>query len=92
MTENGENPDLIVAFAAGIDMDNLEVVKNAENTLDTLKNIPKGSLMIILVDAISGEPIWVGAAVADIQENTDIDTTKMRLDYAVTQMFKKLPK
>ncbi len=92
MVESSSNPDVAVAFAAGIDMDNIEVVKNAETKLDTLENIPKGALMIILIDVNSGQPIWVGAAAADLQENADIETTKIRLDYAVTQMLNKLPK
>lgn len=92
MSESTANPDLVVAFAAGIDMDNIEFVKNSETQLETLKNIPKGALMIILVDANSGQPLWVGAAAADLQENADIATAKVRLEYAVTEMFKKLPK
>lgn len=92
MSESTSSPDLVVAFAAGIDMDNIEFVKNAETQLETLKNIPKGALMIVLVDANSGQPLWVGAAAADLQENADIATAKIRLEYAVTEMFKKLPK
>ena len=92
MAENAANADLLVAFAAGIDMDNIEFVKNDKSELETLKNIPKGALLVILVDADSGMPIWVGAAAADIQENTDAATAKVRLNFAVTEMFKKLPK
>ena len=92
ISEGGAKPDLLVAFAAGIDMDNIEFVKNEKNDLETLKNIPKGALLVVLVDAKSGLPIWVGAAAADIQENVDSATAKLRLNYAVTEMFKKLPK
>ena len=92
IAESGSNPDLLVAFAAGIDMDNIEFVKNEKNELETLKNIPKGALLIILVDADTGLPIWVGAAAADIQDNVDTETAKVRLNYAVTEMLKKLPK
>lgn len=92
MSESTSNPDLVVAFAAGIDMDNIEFVKNSETELETLKNIPKGALMVILVDASTGQPIWVGAAAADLQENVDVATAKVRLEYAVKEMFKKLPK
>ena len=92
MSESDTKPDLLVAFAAGIDMDNIEFVKNDKNELETLKNVPKGALLIVLVDAGSGLPIWVGAAAADIQEHVDSETAKLRLNYAVTEMFKKLPK
>jgi len=92
MSESTSSPDLVVAFAAGIDMDNIEFVKNSDTKLETLKNIPKGALMIILVDANNGQPLWVGAAAADLQENVDVATAKVRLEYAVNEMFKKLPK
>jgi hypothetical protein len=44
------------------------------------------------VDSESGLVIWVGVATAEIQESPDTQTVKTRLDYAVTQMLKKLPK
>ena len=92
LSESTESPDLLIAFAAGIDMDNIEYVKNAETKLETLENMPKGALMIVFIDANSGQPIWVGVAAADIKENVDTETAKLRLNYAVTEMFKKLPK
>ena len=60
--------------------------------LDMLENIPRGGLAILLVDSQSGFIIWVGVATADIRENPDTRTIKARLDYAVTQLFKKLPR
>lgn len=92
MVESTSNPDLLIAFAAGIDMDNIEYVKNTESQLETLENVPKGALMILLLDANTEMPVWVGVAAADIQENMDAETTKVRLNYAVTEMLKQLPK
>ena len=60
--------------------------------MDIVENAPKGGLLVILVDGPSGYVVWAGAAVAEIQENPDAATVKARLDYAVTQMLKKLPK
>ena len=48
--------------------------------------------MIALVDAQSGFVIWSGVAIADIQQSPDTKTVKARLDYAVTQLLRKLPK
>ena len=92
MTENSMNPDLIVAFAAGIDMDALGVKTDPETKSEILENVPQGGLVVLLVDGQTGFAIWVGIATAELTENPDTDTIKARLDYAVTQMFKELPK
>ena len=81
-------PDLIVGFAAGIDMEALELVENKETKLQMLQNVPTGSLVIVLIDGVTGNPVWASAAVADVQQEISSDDVRKRLDYAVTQMFK----
>ena len=92
MLENSVDPDLIVAFAAGIDMDALGLKVDPETKMDMVENVPRGGLVIVLLDSDSGFVIWVGVATAEIQESPDTLTVKARLDYAVTQLLKKLPK
>jgi hypothetical protein len=92
MVENSVDPDLIVAFAAGIDMDALGLKVDPETKMDMVENVPRGGLLIVLLDSDSGFVIWVGVATAEIQESPDTLTVKARLDYAVTQLLKKLPK
>jgi hypothetical protein len=92
MTEDSVNPDMIVAFAAGIDMDSMEIDITPESGLTRLENIPLGALTVILVDANTGQAIWGGVATAEILENPRQETIKQRLDYAVTTMFKQLPR
>ncbi len=92
MSEGFTEPDLIVVFAAGIDMDALGFKLNPETDIKMLKNVPQGGLAVILVDSRTGFVVWVGIATADIQQSADADTVKARLNYAVTQMMKKLPK
>ena len=91
MTEDAVNPDLVVAYAAGIDMDSMEIKTDPENDLEVLKNVPLGALSVILVDAQTGLAVWAGVAKAELQDNPTIETTKKRLDYAVSEMFSKLP-
>jgi len=91
MSEDSLNPDMIVAFAAGIDMDIMEIDIDPKSDLVVLENVPMGALTVILVDANSGLAIWAGVATAEIQQSPDQDTIKKRLDYAVTGMFKQLP-
>ena len=92
MTESSANPDLIIAYAAGIDMSSLEIKVDPESELEKLENVPVGALTVILVDAGTGMAIWAGVATAEIQQNPEQDVIKKRLDYAVTSMFKQLPK
>jgi hypothetical protein len=92
MSENSVNPDLVVAYAAGIDMDSMDIKIDPESDLAVLEKIPLGALVIVLIDGNTGTAIWGGTATAEIQESPDQETIKKRLDFAVTQMLKKLPK
>ena len=92
MLQNSTDPDLIVAYAAGIDMDALGLKENPDSKTPNLVNMPRGGLLIALVDADSGFVIWAGIATADVQKQPDTKAAKARLDYAVTKLFKKLPK
>jgi hypothetical protein len=91
MTEASANPDMIVAYAAGIDMSSMDIKIDPESKLEALTNVPMGALTLVLVDARTGLVIWAGVATADIQESPGQDVIKKRLDYAVTSMLRKLP-
>ena len=92
MSENKNNPDLIVAFAAGIDMDALGLKSNPETQSNMPANVPQGGLAVVLADRQTGFVIWVGTAIAELQENPDTRTVKARLNHAITKMFERLPK
>ena len=92
MTETSSSPDLIVAFAAGIDMATMEIKTDPDSKLETLENVPMGALSVILIDAKTGFAIWGGVATAEVQQNPDQEIIKQRLDYAVSSMFKQLKK
>lgn len=91
-SESSTAPDMIVAFAAGVDMAALDLKMDPETKIDKLENVPQGGLVVILVDSSTGFVVWVGIATAEIQDNIDAATVKARLDYAVTQMMRQLPK
>jgi len=92
MTEDSVNPDLIIAYAAGIDMDSMAIKADPASDLEVLENVPVGALTVILVDAETGLAIWAGVATAEIQQSPTTETVKKRLDFAVSQMFAKLPR
>ncbi len=92
LTESTEAPDLVVTFAAGINMDELGLNFGPETTVGMPVNKHHGRLVIVLIDKNSDQVIWVGVADSGLQNNADVNVAKVRLDYAVTQMMKKLPK
>jgi hypothetical protein len=91
MTEDSVNPDLIVAYAAGIDMDSMNIRTDPESGLESLENVPAGALSVVMIDAVTGLAVWAGVATAEIQQNPTPETTKKRLDFAVSEMFARLP-
>lgn len=91
-SETTTHPDMIVAFAAGIDMTVLKLKEDPKTKIKMLKNVPKGALVVAIVDASTGYVIWVGEAIGNIQKKPTDDVVRKRLDYAVTRMLALLPK
>ena len=91
LTEVTSNPDLIVAYALGIDMAALKTKTKPDSNISVLENVPQGALMVVLADGQTGYVIWAGAATAEIK-NLGPDIAKQRLDYAITKMLQQIPK
>lgn len=92
MSENSADPDMFVVFAAGIDMETLELKADPQTKMEKWSNVPQGALLIAMVDGESTFVIWAGVATAEIQQSPDTQTVKARLDYAVTGLLKELPR
>ncbi len=90
LTELSSDPDLMVGFALGVDMEALKLVQDDESNLEVLVNVPKGALIVALVDARSGRVVWAGKARANIQQEYTDEESKKRLAYAVSSMLKSL--
>jgi hypothetical protein len=60
MLDSSVDPDLVVAYAAGIDMDALKLKLDPTTKMNMAKNVPQGGLVVMLVDSESGFVIWVG--------------------------------
>jgi uncharacterized protein involved in high-affinity Fe2+ transport len=91
MTEAAKNPDVLIGYALGVNMSNVEYKENPDKSFKTLEAAPKGALVILMVDAQTGVVIWASSAKADIQGNKG-DNAKSRLKYAVESMIASLPK
>ena len=92
ITQAATDPDMYVAYIAGVDMAAVKWKKDPTTKLDVLKNEPAGALALILLDATTGNPIWGAVASDNVQGTSTVDDTRKRLDYAVSKMFKRLPK
>ena len=90
MTERSTNPDLIAAFAVGVDTQALKLKIDPDTDMEVTEQVPAGGLLVVLVDAETGFVTWAGVATAELMEKPDMDTAKARLDYVVTKMFKDL--
>ena len=91
MTETATNPDIYAAYALGVNMDALKIKTDPQSRISVLENVPQGALLIVLIDGKSGFVVWAGAATAEIK-NLGSDVARQRLNYAITDMFKKLPR
>ena len=91
MTETSGNPDFLVAYLLGIDMTALKLKEDPETKIYNTEKIPKGALVIMLIDPESRRAIWIGKATAQPEEKMDMETRKKRLDYVITKMLKQLP-
>ena len=89
MVKVAADPDVLLVYAVGVDMANLDVVKTPESGVEEMKNIPKAGVLVLMVDPPSGRVIWVGGASGEIQDQPTIDMTKQRLNFAITEMFKR---
>ena len=90
--EAEKNPDLIVGFAAGVDMTTLELKEDPESGKEILLNVPKASLLVALVEAETGYTVWLGYAEGEIQEQQSIENIRARIAFAISEIFKSYGK
>ncbi len=86
--EAEKDPDLLIVFAAGVDMTFLELKEDPASKKEVLTNVPKAALIIALIDADTGYTVWMGFAEGDVQEQQTIENIRTRIDYAVSEIFK----
>ena len=92
IVEVSTKPDMFVAYAAGVDMAALGLKQNPETMEKMLVNIPRAALVVALVDADTGYVIWLSEAIGEVQQQVDAATVRARIDYAIREMFRLLPR
>ena len=91
MSQVNIQPDVLVAYAVGVDMDAVKARQNPETKLGNLENVPQVGLVVVLIDPQTEYLTWAGTANGELK-NLDPDTAKKRLEYVVSTMFEDLPK
>ena len=89
MREVESDPQVVVAFATGINTEVFHIVENPENKMYTLQNAPKAALVVVFIDPRTRHPVWVGTAVGEIKSERSADEVRKRIDYAVTNMLRE---
>jgi PBP1b-binding outer membrane lipoprotein LpoB len=92
ITRVSADPDMLVAYAAGVDMTTLGLKENPDTGEKLLENIPGAALVVALIDTETGYVIWIGEAVGEVQQQADEATVRARIEYAIREMFRLLPK
>lgn len=87
LKETTRNPDLLLIFAAGVNMNNLELVKDPNSTISTLEEVPKGALLVAMIDPATRHPVWAGTARGDVKSGRSDEDVRKRLAFAVEKMF-----
>ena len=90
-TQVGENPELILVATVGVNMDAVKMKKDQDTNINILKNVPQSALIIVMLDAESRDPIWVGMATGEAKTEGTDQEKKKRLEYAVKEILEKLP-
>ena len=86
-----ENPELILVASVGVNMDAVKMKKDPDTNINILKNVPQSALIIVMLDAESRDPIWVGMATGEAKTEGNDAEKKKRLEYAVKEILEKLP-
>jgi hypothetical protein len=89
---NTINPDILVSFQLGANMQALKLKKDPKTQQDTLINAPEADLIVILINKKNRDIIWISKAQAEIQQGRDAELVRKRIDYTITEMFKALNK
>lgn len=90
LVESNVRPDLLASFGIVIELEDLPFNRDVNEEMAVIDDVPQGALVITLVDTNLGYAVWAGLAVANIAESPDNDLSRMRIQYAVTNLLATL--
>lgn len=80
-----DNPDLYVAYMGAADLGAIKEKVDDKGKV-TIENAPKAGILLTLIDAHTGEIIYLSSAEGDIK-NLPIEEKRKRLNYAIKKML-----
>jgi hypothetical protein len=86
-----EGADVGLVFGMAVDMEIFQEIDDPDSDRVTFANIPQGAFFVAMMDTKTLYAVWIGAGTAEVLENPSFETTRKRLDYGVTQIFKGFP-
>jgi len=92
LNEATENPDLFIGFLIVADVNQLKEITDRGGKTTVIEGVGESALVIELIDVKTERTVWVGAAAGEAQTGRSNDEVKARLNYAVSELFKGLPK
>jgi hypothetical protein len=90
LTEVTDGPDMLVAYALGVDMAALKLKHDPATNMHALEEVPQSGLIVVLIDPETEFTTWVSIATAELK-GLEPEMAKKRIAYAVKSMFKQLP-
>lgn len=84
--------DLAVIFFIGVDMEAMQLKTDPSSGQDILNNVPAAGLTVALIDTKTDYVVWTGRAMGDLQESPSNEVVRERLGFAISEMFKQMPK
>ena len=80
-----ENPDFYVAYMGAADFDAFKEKVDKKGKV-TIENAPKAGILLALIDANTGEIIYLSSGEGDIKD-LPIEEKRKRLNYAIKEML-----
>ena len=85
-TLDKENPDFVVSYILGVDMDAMKE-KLDEEGKKYLENVSEAAIVIVLMDTQTQKVIWAGSAETNLHQEVSDEESKKRIKYAIEKMF-----
>lgn len=80
-----QDPDFYVAYMGAADMDAIKEKVDKKGKV-TIENAPTAGILLALIDANTGEIIYLSSAEGDVK-NLPIEEKRKRLNYAIKEML-----
>jgi len=84
-----QDAEIAMSFFTGVDMEAQNLKVDPNTNVEIPVNVPKASLIVVAIDIQTEFVVWIGVATGNINEDATIETTKARIEYAITKMFNK---